>query len=121
MAPAWCWSWSHCNKSFKREAMNILSSLKLLAWTSLAFAALAQDRPASMDSEFPVPQSPFQPDLTPGYVLIEGDIQVPLSYYATMSETGPQAQSTIFGYANFWPDNIVPYDFVTSGNGAVSV
>jgi hypothetical protein len=65
----------------------------------------------------PVPVSPFQPDLTPGYVLFEGDIQVRLEEYLALIN----GQDSTFGPANYWPNGIVPYDFVTSGGGAVSV
>jgi hypothetical protein len=65
----------------------------------------------------PIPLSPFQPDLTPGYVLIEQDIQVPLhQYVALMTGVG----DATFGSVTYWPNGIVPYDFVTSGGGAVS-
>jgi hypothetical protein len=59
-------------------------------------------------------QSPS--DLTPGYVLI-GDIQVPCEQYLAM--IGKSAKEATFGDVNYW-SNIVPYDFVTSGDGAVS-
>ncbi|MBK8000467.1 MAG: hypothetical protein IPK15_17545 [Verrucomicrobia bacterium] len=65
------------------------------------------------------PPSPVQPDLTPGYVLVDGDIQVPLEVYTRMTSGGIHAAGT-FGPAEFWNNNVVPFDFVTSGAGAVS-
>jgi hypothetical protein len=69
-----------------------------------------------VDADAPVPASPFQPDLTPGYVLIEGDIQIRLEDYLAM-HSGADAT---FGGVTYWFNGIVPYDFVTSGGGAVS-
>lgn len=63
-----------------------------------------------------IPTSPIQPDLTPGYVLIEGDIQIKFEDYLRIVGAGDGT----FGPANYWPSGIVPYDFVTSGGGAVS-
>lgn len=63
--------------------------------------------------------SPVQPDLTPGYVLVDGDIQVPLEVYTRMTSGGIHAAGT-FGPANYWSNNVVPFDFVTTGAGAVS-
>jgi hypothetical protein len=85
-------------------------------------AAKAQQPPAAFDRDFPVPDSPFQPDLTPGYVLIEGDIQVPWDQYRyiTSLKGGVHADAT-YGGVSFWPNNTVPFDFVTSGGGAVSL
>lgn len=70
------------------------------------------------DQEFALPPSPHLPDLTPGYVLIEGDIQVPEEEYAEFTQEN-QRQAT-FGGVTYWPANTVPFDFVTSGMGAVS-
>lgn len=72
--------------------------------------------PKPVRAKPPVPNSPFQTDLTPGYVLIEGDIQVRLEDYLIMLAGG----DATFGPANFWNSGIVPYDFVTTGTGAVS-
>jgi hypothetical protein len=66
-----------------------------------------------------MPDAPMQPDLTPGYVLIEGDIQIPLDRYRSLTRGDFQAAAT-FGGVTFWANNIVPFDFVTSGNEAVS-
>ncbi len=67
----------------------------------------------------PFPESPFQPDLTPGYVVIEGDIQIPLAQFQALTGGGIQAAGT-FGPATLWPGGVVPFDFVTTGIGAVS-
>jgi len=64
------------------------------------------------------PASPFQPDLTPGYVLIEGDIQIRLDQYLQLA--GGAAPDATFGTVTYWPNGVVPFDFVTSGGGAVS-
>jgi len=94
----------------------------LLMLLSLTASALAQttkhDRPV-FDSDFPTPSSPFQPDLTPGYVLIEGDIQIPLDQYQRLL-SGAIHPTATFGRVTFWANNLVPYDFVTAGAGAVS-
>jgi hypothetical protein len=74
--------------------------------------------PPVFDRDLPFPTSPFQPDLTPGYVLIEGDIQIPLSLYNGIIHGEPGAKST-FGNVTFW-GSTVPFDFVTTGGGAVS-
>lgn len=63
--------------------------------------------------------SPFQPDLTPGYVLVEGDIQIPYDEYLRRT-SGLLVAASDFGPATKWPANIVPFDFVTTGTGAVS-
>jgi hypothetical protein len=52
-------------------------------------------------------------------VLIEGDIQIPLAQHLAWLKGGPQPNAT-FGGVTFWAGNVVPYDFVTSGGGAVS-
>src|SRR5262249_25884905 len=76
--------------------------------------AQPQDQQTStVDESFPA--SPFQPDLTPGYVLIQGDIQVRLDQYQAM-----MSGDATFGTVTYWPSGIVPYDFVTSGTGTVS-
>jgi hypothetical protein len=54
-------------------------------------------------------------DLTPGYVLIEGDIQVPFA----QAEAMWSGLDSTFGTVTYWPVT-VPYDFVTTGGGAVS-
>ncbi len=107
--------------------------LNLLAAAAIAATAQAQPqnkevftppgqqapthRPAHFDREAPVPNTPFLPDLTPGFVVIEGDIQIRLDRYLAMMS----GQDSTFGGVTYWPSGIVPYDFVTSGTGAVSV
>ncbi len=66
----------------------------------------------------PFPESPFQPDLTPGYVLVEGDIQIPLAQFLILTSGGIQAAGT-FGPATLWPGGVVPFEFVLSGAGVV--
>lgn len=91
----------------------LLAALALLGGFAQALAAEAAHVPA------PFPESPFQPDLTPGYVLVEGDIQIPLAQFQRMTSGGIQAAGT-FGPATLWPGGVVPFDFATVGNGAVS-
>lgn len=52
-------------------------------------------------------------DLTPGYMLIEGDIQVPIE----QMEPGDGAPRATFGTVNFW-GGTVPYDFAANVSGA---
>jgi hypothetical protein len=66
----------------------------------------------------PVPSNPFQPDLTPGYVLIEGDIQIPFHEY--LARVNGLDATYGGGGVHYWPGGVVPYDFVASGSGAVS-
>lgn len=78
--------------------------------------------PIQNSDRAPMPSSPFQPDLTPGYVLFEGDIQIRTDEYLRILN-GP-GDGTFGGISNgmtvvFWP-GVVPYDFVTAGGGAVS-
>ncbi|MBI1805869.1 MAG: hypothetical protein HYR76_02310 [Ignavibacteria bacterium] len=92
---------------------------------AVAGVVTAQNQPVAWDKDIPVPTSPFQPDLTPGYVLIEGDIQIPLAQYNAMFEAIKGAKGEIrpmatYGPATLWPNNTVPYDFVDTGNGGVS-
>ena len=100
--------------------MKPLTLLVVFILTVIAPASHAQGSRTASASDFPPPDSPFQPDLTPGYVLIEGDIQVPLSHFKRLTEGGIQAASTFGGDVSFWPNKTVPYDFVTTGTGAVS-
>jgi hypothetical protein len=67
----------------------------------------------------PMPTTPFLEDLTPGYVVVEGDIQIPLEEYLVRVLNIPDG---VFGGIgiSFWPNGIVPFDFVTSGTGAVT-
>lgn len=83
------------------------ASLLVLAAKALAYNA----QPWDVD--------PFQPDLTPGYVLIEGDIQVPLGHYLQLVNGDAQAEAT-YGGVTYWAGNTVPFDFVTTGGGAVT-
>lgn len=66
----------------------------------------------------PIPETPFQPDLTPGYVLIEGDIQVPLNQFESLTSGDIHAAGT-FGPATLWPGGVVPFEFALSGTGVV--
>lgn len=100
--------------------MKHFTLLILLAATSVA---TAQKEPVVWDKDVLVPVSPFQPDLTPGYVLIEGDIQIPLDKYKALFKSdikGGFLPSATYGPAIFWAGNTVPYDFVTTGVGTVS-
>jgi len=63
--------------------------------------------------------SPFQPDLTPGYVLVEGDIQIPYDEYLRRT-SGLLVAASTFGPATKWPGNVVPFDFVMTGPGTVN-
>jgi len=92
----------------------------LLAVAGSALGAPAQNEPPTTAADVPFPDSPFQPDLTPGYALIEGDIQVPLNVFKSLTSGGFQP-AALFGGVTYWADNIVPYEFTTSGGGAVSV
>jgi hypothetical protein len=102
--------------------MKSLTLLILVGLASTQFASTtafaAQVQPAETDSGSFIPPSPFQPDLTPGYVLIENDIQVPLALYLALINHDPNIKAT-FGGVTFWSAT-VPYDFVTTGGGAVS-
>lgn len=95
--------------------MNLKIPLILAACASTAAAQIHHKAQQFARPITPTPNSPIQPDLTPGYVLIEGDIQIPLADYL-----GMLAGTSTFGPASYWPNGIVPYDFVTSGAGAVS-
>ena len=98
--------------------MKLFTRLALLA--CVGAEVLAGAAPANnLQDQSAFPDSPFQPDLTPGYVLIEGDIQIPLNHYKDLLKGGNLANAT-FGGVTYWAANIVPYDFVTSGGGAVS-
>src|SRR5258706_14393143 len=79
-----------------------------------ALAGNVQGQPAASDPIL-LPTSPFQPDLTPGYVLIEGDIQIPLHQYREMLNP-TQAEAT-YGGVTYWVGNNLPFDFVTSRGG----
>jgi hypothetical protein len=83
----------------------------------LVFLSGSQSKAASKNL---FPDSPFQSDLTPGYVLIEGDIQIPLGNYIALLSTNFQAPATYGGAINYWTGNVVPYDFVT-GPGTTNV
>jgi hypothetical protein len=99
--------------------MKTFMSILLLA---VASAAVRSDRALAQNAPPPAevyPASPVLPDLTPGYVLIEGDIQVPLDIYRALMGGGRSAKGT-YGPAAYWTANLVPYDFVATGGGAVS-
>jgi hypothetical protein len=63
-----------------------------------------------------IPGAFWHADIPDGYVLIDGDIQVRLEDY--LAYLG--GNRSVFGDVNFWTTNVVPYDFVLSGGGAVS-
>ena len=65
------------------------------------------------------PESPFLTDLTPGYVIIEGDIQVKYEHYRQLVDPTAETDAT-FGAVTYWTQNVVPFDFVTTGSGTVS-
>jgi hypothetical protein len=92
------------------------SVLAVLAAAVMTTIAGAQPQDPGQPAAFPA--SPFQPDLTPGYVLIEGDIQIPLAQYMLLISGAPP--DATFGTVSYWPGGVVPFDFVTSGTGAVS-
>ncbi len=94
--------------------MNITQRIISLV-AALSATAIAQ--PANR-SDVPHPNTPFLPDLTPGYVVIEHDIQVRLDQYLAMIHGG--SNDATFGDVEYWPGGVVPFDFVTSGPGAVS-
>ncbi len=73
----------------------------------------------SAADQIPVPTTAFLPDLTPGYVLTEGDIQVPYAQYAAELDGGAQTDAT-YGTVAFWPGGVVPYEFETAGTGTVT-
>ena len=99
--------------------MRFLILLIFLTGAGNALAQDAQDQLGTSDKDVRWPTSPFQPDLTPGYVLIEGDIQIRLDQYEALLKGGIEPNATI-GNVTFWAGNTVPYDFVTSGGGAVT-
>jgi hypothetical protein len=57
-------------------------------------------------------EDPFLDDLTPGYVVIEGCIQVPYEEYLIAQEEGTKA---VYGNATFWGSTI-PFDFAGNVN-----
>ncbi len=57
-------------------------------------------------------EDPFLDDLTPGYVIIDGDIQVPLEQYEAL-RTGNRQAAGVFGTVNYWGDT-VPYAFASN-------
>ncbi len=76
----------------------------VIAGVSLAAHAAAQDHD-HRHPDFP-PQGVLLPDLTPGHVLIEGDIQIRLDRYLTILAGG---EATFGG--TLWPGGLVPYVF----------
>lgn len=93
----------------------ILQRLAPGAW--LVLGTLATDGAPPAQSVFP--DSPHQPDLTPGYVIVQGCIQIPEAQFIAMTSGEITAAGT-FGPATLWPGGVVPFDFVTTGGGAVS-
>lgn len=106
------------NKNTIPGALRTAAGLLLLGCLLLLGGATARaDEDGHDHSETDL--SPFQPDLTPGYVLVEGDIQIPYDEYLRRT-SGLLVAASTFGPATKWPDNVVPFDFVTTGQGAVS-
>lgn len=100
--------------------MKLCASFLLLMAASLAAASgQTQKQDVVFDQDLPLPTSAVQPDLTPGYVLIENDIQIPVEQYARLLRNPDEPEAT-FGGVSYWTNGVVPYDFVTSGGGAVS-
>jgi hypothetical protein len=99
--------------------MRLLLLLILLAVTGTISAQVAAQSAASA-KDLSFADSPLQPDLTPGYVLVEGDIQIPMARYDEMVNPGPHTMAT-YGGVNYWPGNVVPYDFVTGTGTAADV
>jgi hypothetical protein len=64
-----------------------------------------------------LPGAMIYPDLPPGMVLIEGDIQVREEEHRAAYRYGPRAT---YGAVSYWTSQVVPFDFVTSGGGAVT-
>lgn len=58
-----------------------------------------------------IPSFVWAQEIPPGFMLIEGDMVVPVDYYT-------RNDSTLSG--SLWPNGVVPYAFVTSGSGSVS-
>jgi hypothetical protein len=57
-----------------------------------------------------------QKDIPDGYVVIEGDIQVPRSFYQSLSRRGDSPQAAYTGLsAKYWPKGIVPFEFDNPG------
>lgn len=90
--------------------------ITMMIAVTAAFVAIPDARAHEDDAP---PAQPFASDLTPGYVLVEGDIQVPYDQYLRMTSGLIQAAGA-FGPVTRWPGNVVPFDFVTTGAGAVS-
>lgn len=57
--------------------------------------------------------NPFLDDLTPGYVIIEGDIQIPLHEWEALMSGDPMR--AVFGTVDFW-GAVVPFDFAANVN-----
>ena len=117
--------------TFVRRAL----ALVMLLGTGLAFLpahALATAPPPPLPSPDisqspPVPPqqvlSGVVPDLPEGYMIVEGDIQVPIAefqrrYMLEQGRTGEAGPAGTYS-TNFWPNGVVPYEFdgnVTSAN-----
>jgi hypothetical protein len=73
-------------------------------WTALAAALLA----SGASAQTVPPQGVPLPDLTPGYVLIEGDIQIRLDQFLWL-QAGGGGDATFGGTG--WPGGVVPFEF----------
>ena len=89
-------------------------------FAALAVGALPMDGVGQSSRRSVFPDSPYQPDLTPGYVVVQGCIQIPETQFKSMTGGGITAAGA-FGPATLWPGGVVPFDFVTGGLGAVSL
>lgn len=80
---------------------------------AIRFGPQPPDPPAPIDEELAwegYSGDALLPDLTPGYVVIDGDIQVPLEDYEAVL-----AGRATFGTVSYWPV-VVPYDFAVNVN-----
>jgi hypothetical protein len=108
----------------------IVTSIMLLASGAPVSAAAAGPRPAVRPLPVVLGQGPaawatpippeqilsgVTPDLPPGYILVEGDIQVPIAeferrYRASQAPTPEQAPTGAY-QTDTWPNGNVPYEF----------
>lgn len=54
-----------------------------------------------------------QPGIPPGYTIIEGDIQVPISVADSLRQRAPVGPQATFD-TNLWPNGIIPFEFETT-------